>query len=426
MPIFDTAEGTLRALQDIGYFTDLPTATCVYLEANIKQAILLEGPAGAGKTELANSIAKAGGMRLIRLQCYQGIRDTQAIGHFNEPLQNLYTNLKRDSGSDTEWAEIQKVIVSRDFFMPGPLLEAIESSQRCVLLIDEVDKVDHEFEAFLLQLLSEWEISVPHLGTIKAQSVPFVVVISNAERELGFPLRRRCAYLTVEHPTPEREAAIVARRTPNCSPKTHEFIAGLAQALRGYNLKKPPSISEMNAIAQAMELLGFEELTGAHKAIMLPFIAKLEEDRQRLLMKQSFESIVNVARLYVERKAILESGVLSALEPFLTKDIPGLTQVADALLSKCWEVVPKFRTNSIIRNTCRLIPTIIANADENQTVLATLLKKIPESIARVESQRMELHSTDQGNVAQMLPPPADIPMLQPPMNTAAMRQGAGA
>jgi hypothetical protein len=143
-------------------------------------------------------------------------------------------------------------------------------------------------------------------------------------------------------------------------------------------------------------------------------------------MKQSFESIVNVARLYVERKAILESGVLSALKPFLTKDIPGLTQVADALLSKCWEAVPKFRTNSIIRDTRRLLPKIIANAEENQPVLATLLKKIPESIARVESQRMELHSTGQGNVAKMLPPPACVPMIPPPVNTAAMAQGAGA
>jgi MoxR-like ATPase len=175
------------------------------------------------------------------------------------------------------------------------LLEAIEQHQRCVLLIDEIDKVDYAFEAMLLELLSAWTLSIPKMGTVQATSIPYVFLTSNQERRLGDPLRRRSFYLVVEHPTAEREAAIVAKRTPDASEKTHRFIAGLAKSLRAYTMEKPPSISEMNDVALAMQLLGIEQIRPEHKDIMLPLIAKTEGDRKRLLMKQAFESIVRIA-----------------------------------------------------------------------------------------------------------------------------------
>ena len=296
--MYSSPEETLAALERVGYFTDLKTATTVYLAGMIHRPIMLEGPAGAGKTELAASVARAYGVRLIRLQCYQGINEEKAIGQYDRSLQELYVLLMSRSERTPDWAEIKREVTSRSYFMAGPLLEAIEQEQRCVLLIDEIDKVDHAFEAMLLELLSAWTLSIPKMGTVQATSIPHVFLTSNQERRLGDPLRRRSFYLVVEHPTAEREAAIVARRTPEAGKETHQFIAGLARSLRAYTLEKPPSISEMNDVALAMELLGLTRLSREHKDIMLPLIAKTEGDRNRLLLKQCFESIVRLAGQY--------------------------------------------------------------------------------------------------------------------------------
>ena len=227
--MYSSPEETLAALESVGYFTDLKTATTVYLAGMIHRPIMLEGPAGAGKTELAASVARAYGVRLIRLQCYQGINEEKAIGQYDRSLQELYVLLMSRSERTPDWAEIKREVTSRSYFMAGPLLEAIEQEQRCVLLIDEIDKVDHAFEAMLLELLSAWTLSIPKMGTVQATSIPHVFLTSNQERRLGDPLRRRSFYLVVEHPTAEREAAIVARRTPEAGKETHQFIAGLAQ-----------------------------------------------------------------------------------------------------------------------------------------------------------------------------------------------------
>jgi MoxR-like ATPase len=229
------------------------------------------------------------------LQCYQGINEEKAIGQYDKSLQELYVLLMSKSDRTPDWADIKREVTSRAYFMAGPLLEAIEQEQRCVLLIDEIDKVDYAFEAMLLELLSVWALSIPKMGTVQATSIPYVFLTSNQERRLGDPLRRRSFYLVVEHPTAEREAAIVAKRTPHASERTHRFIAGLAKSLRAYTMEKPPSISEMNDVALAMQLLGIDQITPEHKDIMLPLIAKTEGDRKRLLMKQAFESIVRIA-----------------------------------------------------------------------------------------------------------------------------------
>ncbi len=296
--MYSSPEETLAALESVGYFTDLKTATTVYLAGMIHRPIMLEGPAGAGKTELGASVARAYGERLIRLQCYQGINEEKAIGQYDRSLQELYVLLMSRSEGTPDWAKIKREVTSRSYFMAGPLLEAIEQEQRCVLLIDEIDKVDHAFEAMLLELLSAWTLSIPKMGTVQATSIPHVFLTSNQERRLGDPLRRRSFYLVVEHPTAEREAAIVARRTPEAGKETHQFIAGLAKSLRAYTLEKPPSVSEMNDVALAMELLGLTRLGREHKDIMLPLIAKTEGDRNRLLLKQCFESIVRLAGQY--------------------------------------------------------------------------------------------------------------------------------
>jgi len=296
--MFRSPEETLDNLERVGYFTDRKTATTVFLAGTIQRPILLEGPPGAGKTQIAQSVAQAYGVPLLRLQCYQGINEEKAIGQYDKSLQELYVLLMSRSSQAPDWAEIKREVTSRAFFIAGPLLEAIEQETRCVLLIDEIDKVDYAFEAMLLELLSAWTLSIPKLGTIHATSIPHVFLTSNQERRLGDPLRRRSFYLVIGHPTAEREAAIVARRTPKASTATHRFIAGLAKSLRAYTMEKAPSISEMNDVAHAMELLCIDIILPEHKDIILPLIAKTEGDRKRLLMREAFESIVRLAAKY--------------------------------------------------------------------------------------------------------------------------------
>src|SRR6201987_1167211 len=289
---------TLAALERVGYLTDQKTATTVYLAGKLHRPIMLEGPAGAGKTELAKSVSPAHGVPILRLHCYQGINEENAIGQYDRSLQELYVLLMSKSDQTPDWAEIKREVTSRSYFTAGPLLEAIEQERPCVLLIDEIDIVDYAFEAMLLELLSAWTLSIPKMGTVAATSIPYVFLTSNQERRLGDPLRRRSFYLVVEHPTAEREAAIVAKRTPEAGEKANQFIAGLAKSLRAYTLEKPPSISEMNDVALAMELLGITRIGPEHKDIMLPLISKTEGDRKRLLLKQAFESIVRMAGHY--------------------------------------------------------------------------------------------------------------------------------
>src|ERR1700693_4830018 len=248
--MYASPDETLAALERVGYFTDQKTATTVYLAGRLHRPIMLEGPAGAGKTALAESVSRAYKVPLLRLQCYQGINEEKAIGQYDKSLQELFVLLMSKSDHTPDWAEIKREVTSRAYFMAGPLLEAIEQDQRCVLLIDEIDKVDYAFEAMLLELLSAWTLSIPKMGTVQAISIPYVFMTSNQERRLGDPLRRRSFYLIVDHPTAEREAAIVKNKTPKASVATHRFIAGLAMALRAFNLEKPPSISEMNDVAQ--------------------------------------------------------------------------------------------------------------------------------------------------------------------------------
>ena len=295
--MFQSPEDTSKRLRSTGYLADPVAIITVYLAAQLHKPLLLEGPAGSGKTQLAYAVAEAANTSVERLQCYEGVNEEKAIGKFDEPLQRLCVELRAKSSS-VDWECLQTELHGQQFFSAGPLLSALQHEKPCVLLIDELDKVGHAFEAMLLELLSVWTLSIPKLGTIRAKSIPFVVLTSNEERRIGDPLRRRSFYLRVEHPTAEREAEIVALRTPESSREFHAGMAGLAKALRGWSLEKPPSVSEILDLAQALKLLGSEQITAEMRDTLLPLLAKTEADRRKLLLRDGFASLIYDAQQY--------------------------------------------------------------------------------------------------------------------------------
>jgi MoxR-like ATPase len=295
--VFASLEELNESLRATGYIADSVATSTVFLAARLHKPVLLEGPAGSGKTQLAYSVADAAGTTVERLQCYEGINEEKAIGKFDESLQRLCVELKTKSGT-MDWEALRTELHGQQFFGAGPLLRALRNERPCVLLIDELDKVDQAFEAMLLELLSVWQLSIPKLGTVQARSIPFVVLTSNEERRIGDPLRRRSFYLRVEHPTAEREAEIVALRTPDSSHEFHAAMAGLAKALRGWSLEKPPSVSEILDLAQALKVLGTEQITPEMRDILLPLLAKTEADRRKLLLRDGFASLIYDAQQY--------------------------------------------------------------------------------------------------------------------------------
>ena len=295
--MFSSAQEVSDGLRKAGYIADSVAITTVFLASSLHRPVLSEGPAGSGKTQLAYAVAEAADTSVERLQCYEGIGEDKAIGKFDESLQRLCVELKAKAVG-VDWQLLKNELHSEQFFSAGPLLRALQYERPCVLLIDELDKVDHAFEAMLLELLSVWQLSIPKLGTIQAKSIPFVVLTSNEERRIGDPLRRRSFYLRVEHPTAEREAEIVAMRTPEAGAKFHAGMAGLAKALRGWSLEKPPSVSEILDLAQALRILGTEKVTAEMRDALLPLLAKTEADRRKLLLRDGFASLVFDAQQY--------------------------------------------------------------------------------------------------------------------------------
>jgi MoxR-like ATPase len=290
--MFESFDELMERLKATGYFIDPVMVQVVYLAAKLQKPLLLEGPAGSGKTQLAVSVAQAAGTHIERLQCYRGVTEDKAIGRFDESLQRLYMEFSKGNGESGSWRELQANLKGRDFFRPGPLMRALECEKPCVLLIDELDKVDEGFEALLLEILSAWQLSIPEFGTVEAKSIPFVVITSNEERRLGDPIRRRSLYVRVEHPTPEREAEIIASRTPGAGVEFHREIAGIARSFRNYSLEKPPSVSEMIDFANALRLMGSDHVTEEQRDVLLPFLAKTEKDRRHLLLREGFQSLL--------------------------------------------------------------------------------------------------------------------------------------
>ncbi len=247
----------VEGLESVGYIADRAIATAVHLGLAMEKPLLVEGAAGVGKTEIAKAMAAWLETDLIRLQCYEGLDLPTALYEWNYQKQLLHIRLQ---GRDGDAESVQRTIFGPDFLLERPLLRAIRCEERPVLLIDEVDRADEEFEAFLLELLSDFQVSIPELGTIEARTRPVVVLTSNGTRELSDALRRRCLYLWIDYPEPEREIEILRRRRPDIALTRVREAVGLAQQLRGERLGKPPGVAETLDFATALEALGAEAL----------------------------------------------------------------------------------------------------------------------------------------------------------------------
>jgi MoxR-like ATPase len=275
--MFKSNEDLTNRLKATGYFIDPVMTKVVYLAAKMQKPLLLEGPAGSGKTQLAVSVAKAAGTHIERLQCYRGVTEDQAIGKFDEGLQRLYMEFAR--GDHADWQSVQANLKGRDFFRAGPLMRALECERPCVLLIDELDKVDEGFEAMLLEILSAWQLSIPEFGTVEAKSIPFVVLTSNEERRLGDPIRRRSLYVRVEHPTPAREAEIIASRTPDADERVPSGDGRHCAFVPQLFARKAAIGLGDDRLRQRTSLLGTDHVTEDLRDVLLPFLAKTEKDR---------------------------------------------------------------------------------------------------------------------------------------------------
>jgi MoxR-like ATPase len=273
------------------YVIDPEILPVIYLAVEMRRPLLIEGPPGSGKTELAYAIARAAETIVERLQCYVGINEEKAIGKFDEALQELFLEAGTDGKND--WEALRQQLHGLEFFTKGPLLRALlYETKPCVLLVDEIDKVDQEFEALLLEVLSDWQFSISKLGTVKARTVPLVVLTSNEERRIGDPLRRRSFYIRFDHPSIDREREILTLQAGSGGEILHGQIAGLARALRGWSLEKPPSIAEMLDVAKALHIFRIEQIRSEHRELLLPLLAKTEADRQRLLLRDGFATLI--------------------------------------------------------------------------------------------------------------------------------------
>jgi len=252
----------------------------LYLALRLQKPLLVEGPPGAGKTQIAKVLSKALGMRLIRLQCYEGIDEAKALYQWNEPLQRMALEFVRQNGKQETWAELKRELYSPDFLVAGPVLQALQSRERAVLLVDEIDKTGPAFEAFLLEILSDFQVSIPQLGTVTAVEKPVVVLTSNAQRKLTDALRGRCFLLWMNYPAVELEAEII---THSRSTESHlsSQVARFTAAVRHLGMTKPPAIRESLDWIDALQLLGADELTADVVSETLPVLLKTREDIDR-------------------------------------------------------------------------------------------------------------------------------------------------
>ncbi|HSJ34923.1 MAG TPA: MoxR family ATPase [Acidimicrobiia bacterium] len=264
----------MHDLRQVDYLADRRIAQVAFLAARLGKPILVEGPAGVGKTELAKSLARLWNQRLIRLQCYEGLDESKALYEWNYKKQLLRIQADRDH----EWDKLEDDIFSDEFLLTRPLLEAIRSDQPVVLLVDEIDRVEIETEALLLEVLSDFQVSIPELGTITATTRPFVVLTSNNTRELSEALKRRCLFLHISYPDPEREQEILLTRVPELPEKLARQIAGIVRSIRQMDLKKAPSVSESIDWARTLLALAIEHLDTETVTDTLHVLLKYQSD----------------------------------------------------------------------------------------------------------------------------------------------------
>jgi len=274
-------DAIISGFERLGYVTDRSLATAIYLVAKLRKPILVEGHAGLGKTEVAKVLASFLGTRLIRLQCYDGLDVSSAVYEWNYQKQLLA--IKIEEGSDRTVEEKERHIFSRDFLLERPLLQSIQVEDTSpVLLIDEIDRADEAFEAFLLELLSDYQITIPEMGTIRAKHVPYVVLTSNRSRELGDALKRRCLYQWIDYPSLEKEMRIVRTRLPSMEEKLARQVVGYVQAVRRLSLSKPPGVAETLDCAEALVALGKPQLDEEAIEQTLGCISKSVEDGAKI------------------------------------------------------------------------------------------------------------------------------------------------
>jgi MoxR-like ATPase len=282
---FASVPEAIERLRAVDYLADANIAGVVYLADRLEKPVLVEGPAGVGKTELAKALAASTGARLIRLQCYEGLDEARALYEWNYKKQLL--RIQADREHETSWADVEADIFSEPFLLTRPLLEAIRATEPVVLLIDEVDRVEMETEALLLEVLSDFQVSIPELGTIVGTQRPIVILTSNNTRELSEALKRRCLYLHVDYPDLEREKDIVRVRVPEIDDELAEQVARVVRSIRELELKKAPSISETIDWARTLLYLGASEISpeviGETLHILLKYQSDIAKARKELV-----------------------------------------------------------------------------------------------------------------------------------------------
>jgi len=288
-PRFTSIDAVRTGLADVGYLADEGIAGVVYLADRLSKPVLVEGPAGTGKTQLAKSVAELTGSRLVRLQCYEGLDESKALYEWNYRKQLLRIQAGQVVGEGSgpidggagAWKELEEDIFSEEFLLARPLLEAIRSEDPVVLLVDEVDRVELETEALLLEVLSEYQVSIPELGTVRATALPMVFLTSNNTRELSEALKRRCLYLHIDYPDLERERLIVETKVPGISGELADQVARIVRSLRTLELRKAPSVSETLDWARTLVVLGVESVEASDARDTLHILLKYQSDIDR-------------------------------------------------------------------------------------------------------------------------------------------------
>ncbi|WP_313404047.1 MoxR family ATPase [Aeromicrobium sp.] len=286
---FSSVDDVKARLATAGYLASDAVATTVYLASELGKPLLVEGPAGVGKTELSRAIAQSCGAELVRLQCYEGVDESRAIYEWNHAKQLL----RISAGHDETWSEAKSDIFSEEFLLPRPLLTAIRNDGPTVLLIDETDKADVEIEGLLLEVLGDFQITIPELGTVHATQRPFVVLTSNATRELSEALRRRCLFLHIEFPDAELERDIVHLKVPGLDAALADSLVRVVNALRAMPLRKAPSVSETLDWARTLVALGADSLTDEIVSESLGVVLKHQDDIGKARTKLDLDSVLS-------------------------------------------------------------------------------------------------------------------------------------